>query len=31
MYFNGTLIFFTHNNDFTQIYSSIPERWFGML
>ena len=31
IYFNWTLIFyFTHNNDFTQIYS-IPEHWFGML
>ena len=29
--FQWNIDFFTHNNDFTQIYSSIPEHWFGML
>ena len=27
--FQWNIDFFTHNNDFTQIYSSIPEHWLG--
>ena len=27
--FHWNIDFFTHNNDFTQIYSSIPEHWLG--